>query len=72
MTIQENKTDKLTLRSLIGSTLAAAFGVQSNRNRERDFGHGSGTPFIYMGIGFTVFFVIFILGLVNFLVAINT
>lgn len=44
--------------SLLLSTAAAAFGVQSNRNRERDFKHGNLWVFIAAGIIFTAGFVI--------------
>ena len=43
---------------MLGSTLSAALGVQSERNRERDFSRGKASHFILMGIGFTVVFVI--------------
>ena len=42
---------------VIGSVFAAAFGVQSSRNRERDFSHGSFGPFIAAGIIFTILFI---------------
>ncbi|MDJ0879361.1 MAG: DUF2970 domain-containing protein [Halieaceae bacterium] len=42
---------------VIGSVIAAAFGVQSSRNRERDFSHGSFGPFIAAGIIFTILFI---------------
>jgi hypothetical protein len=42
---------------VVGSVLAAAFGVQSSRNRERDFTRGSFGPFIAAGIIFTVLFI---------------
>ena len=42
---------------VVGSVLAAAFGVQSRRNRERDFKHGSFGPFIAAGIIFTILFI---------------
>ena len=44
----------LTFWQVLGSTLAAAFGVQSSKNRERDFTRGKAHQFIFMGIGFTV------------------
>ena len=40
-----------------GSVLAAAFGVQSSKNRERDFKGGSFLPFIIAGVLFTALFV---------------
>lgn len=48
----------LTFIQMLGSTLSAALGVQSERNRERDFSRGKASHFILMGIGFTVVFVI--------------
>ncbi|MGL6159504.1 DUF2970 domain-containing protein [Microbulbifer sp.] len=40
------------------STLAAAFGVQSSKNRERDFKGGSIKTYIAAGIIFTALFVL--------------
>jgi hypothetical protein len=38
--------------------LAAFFGVQSGKNRERDFKHGRAGAFIVVGLGLTAAFVI--------------
>jgi len=62
---EQAQTDRLTLLQLIGSTLAAAVGVQSSANRQRDFTHGKAVHFIFMGILFTVVFVLTVLGVVN-------
>ena len=43
---------------LVLSTLAAAIGVQSNKNRERDFTGGSIKVYIAAGIIFTTLFVL--------------
>lgn len=43
---------------VIKSVLAAAFGVQSSKNRERDFNHGSHKVFIITGIVFTLLFIL--------------
>lgn len=56
----------LTFWQVLGSTLAAAFGVQSSKNRQRDFTHGKASHFILMGIGFTVVFVLLMAGLVSY------
>lgn len=48
----------LTFGQMFMSTVAAAFGVQSSANRERDFSRGKASHFILMGIGFTVLFVL--------------
>jgi len=45
------------LREVVASVLAAAFGVQSNKNRERDFQHGSPGQFIVVGIIATILFI---------------
>ena len=50
---------------MLGSTLAAAFGVQSSKNRERDFTHGKASHFIFMGIAFTVIFVLAVVAVVK-------
>ena len=47
------------------SAVAAAFGVQSSRNRERDFTHGRASHFIIAGIVFTVLFVLVMIGVVT-------
>jgi hypothetical protein len=41
----------------VQSTLAAAIGVQSKENRERDFEAGNAGTFIVAGVLFTVLFV---------------
>ncbi len=46
-----------TTLQVIGSVLAAFFGVQSGRNRERDFRHGKALPFIVVGLLLTAIFV---------------
>jgi len=51
--------------SLLLSTAAAAFGVQSNRNRERDFKHGNLWVFIAAGVIFTAAFVIVVFSIVK-------
>ncbi|MRI34159.1 hypothetical protein EOPP23_14290 [Endozoicomonas sp. OPT23] len=47
----------------VQSALAAAFGVQSNKNRERDFSQGEPAHFIIAGVIGTVAFIC-ILGLI--------
>lgn len=55
----------LTPLQVMSSTVASAFGVQSSRNRERDFTHGKAWHFIVAGIVFTVVFVLAVIGVVN-------
>lgn len=51
-------SESLTFWEMLSSTLAAAVGVQSRKNRTRDFEKGKAIHFIYFGIGFTVVFVV--------------
>jgi len=46
------------LLRVVKSIASAAFGVQSNRNREADFTQGNYRHFIIGGIVFTVIFVL--------------
>lgn len=62
---QTGPEEGLTLLQLMGSALAAAFGVQSSKNRERDFSKGKPGQFIVVGIIFTVTFVLIMIGVVN-------
>ncbi len=68
-TSQEDQTSedgqRLTFWQMLGSTMAAAFGVQSAKNRKRDFTYGKASHFIAMGIGFTVVFVLLIITIVT-------
>jgi len=53
----DKETEKTPgLRALIGSVFAAAFGVQSSKNHERDFKHGKARVFIVAGVLFTLLF----------------
>jgi hypothetical protein len=44
-------------RHVIGSVFAAGLGVQSSKNRKRDFNEGSAGTFIAAGLIFTVLFI---------------
>lgn len=55
--------------SVIGSVVAAAFGVQSTKNRMRDFQGTSATPYIIGGIIFTILFILAVVGVVKMVVA---
>ena len=54
---------------IIQSTLAAANGVQSKKNRERDFEEGNAGAFIAAGIIFTALFIATVLGVVQWVLA---
>ena len=63
--MKDEQEKSLTLREMLGSVLAATLGVQSGKNRARDFSHGKPSHFIILGVGFTALFVLLILGLVK-------
>lgn len=50
---------------IVMSTLAAFIGVQSNKNRERDFKHGSIGVYITAGIIFVAVFIAVIITIVK-------
>ncbi|WP_372820939.1 DUF2970 domain-containing protein [Pseudomonas parafulva] len=54
-----------TFWQMLHSILAAAFGVQSGKNRARDFTHGKASYFIVMGVMFTLVFILVLVGLVQ-------
>ena len=51
------KPSKMTPLQVAQSVLAAFFGVQSSRNRERDFSRGSARTFIIAGLIGTAIFI---------------
>ncbi len=48
---------KPSILQVIKSVVAAGIGVQSNKNREADFQHGSLSSYIVVGIIATVLFI---------------
>jgi hypothetical protein len=50
---------------VVRSVLAAGFGVQSKKNRERDFQHGKPVVFIVTGIVFTILFIFSVIMVVS-------
>jgi len=60
----ENKK-KVSLLSIMSSVTAASFGVQTKKNRERDFEQGRFHHFVIGGIVFAVLFILLIVGIVN-------
>ena len=62
---QPNDHDKPpTAFEVMLSVMAAAFGVQNSKNRERDFSQGNPLVFIMAGLIFTVLFVLSVIGVV--------
>jgi uncharacterized transporter YbjL len=60
---QDNKP--LSLWEMLQSVFSAALGVQSGKNRARDFSRGKPSHFIILGVLFTVLFVLVIFGVVQ-------
>ncbi|MCL1112058.1 DUF2970 domain-containing protein [Shewanella basaltis] len=55
----------MSFRRVLGSTIAAFFGVQTDQNRRQDFQSRSALPFIIMGIVLALSFVLTLLFIVN-------
>ena len=53
---KDTETDKLSPLQVVSSVFAAGLGVQSSKNRERDFKQGRPGIFIAAGIIFTLVF----------------
>lgn len=49
----------------VGSVLASFFGVQSSKNRQRDFSSGSPARFVVVGLLMTLAFVLVVSGVVR-------
>jgi uncharacterized membrane protein YhdT len=55
--------------SIIQSVLASAFGVQSQKNKERDFSEGRPTHFIIAGIIGTILFILVLMLVVKLILS---
>jgi hypothetical protein len=60
---------KPSLISVVKSILAAGIGVQSDKNRTRDFEQGNPLSFIIGGIVFTLVFIATIAAIVGFVLS---
>lgn len=72
MTDDNNKTTdeqaKPSLGNVLLSTVAAFFGVQSDKNRRRDFSSNkSFVPFFIVGVVLTTIFYLVLIGVANLL-----
>ena len=54
-----------TFWQVLHSVMAAAFGVQSAKNRTRDFSHGKPGQFLLLGLLFTGVFSLTLFGIVK-------
>lgn len=67
-TPNKNTPGKPSLGRLILSTIAAAFGVQSETNRQHDFQQKSILPFILAGVLFTAVFLLSLIFIVSLII----
>ncbi|MBC6414423.1 MAG: DUF2970 domain-containing protein [Chromatiales bacterium] len=51
---------------IVKSVLASFLGVQSDKNRKRDFQQGKASHFIVVGIVMTILFIVLLWGIVQF------
>lgn len=61
----DNDEKPLSFVEMLQSVLAAALGVQSGKNRSRDFSRGKASHFIILGVLFTSLFVVVLLAVVK-------
>ena len=54
-----------TFWQVVHSVMAAAFGVQSSKNRTRDFTHGKPAQFLLLGLLFTGVFALTLFAIVK-------
>ena len=54
------------------STIAAACGVQTKANRERDFAHAKPSSFVIAGIIFVIVFILGMYGIVQLVLSVAT
>jgi len=63
--MDDDQDKPLTLKEMLQSVLSAALGVQSGKNRSRDFSRGKPSHFIILGVLFTMVFVLVIFAVVK-------
>jgi len=63
------KTEDIGFINVMKSVFAAFFGVQSNKNRERDFSNGKFWHFLVAGIILLLLFMAAVFGAVQYLLA---
>jgi len=66
---EENERKGLGFLQVVSSVFAAGLGVQSSRNRERDFREGRAGTFIVAGLIFTALFIGAVLTVVKLVLA---
>lgn len=73
MTDNNNSNDsKVSFFTIVQSVLAAAIGVQSEKNRQRDFKQGKPIYYIIAGLIFVVIFITVIITIVQLVLPAST
>jgi len=69
--VQKDKDSpqSVSFRQVAVSIFASFFGVQSEKNRERDFVHGKPIHYIIMGLVSTLLFIVVLVGIVKLVLA---
>ncbi len=65
---ESNDEKKPSFCQIVFSTLAAFLGVQSNKNRERDFKYGNIYVYIVSGLIFTIMFIFTVVSVVKLVI----
>lgn len=65
---EQEHRKKLGIWHYVKTSLAAAVGVQSNKNRELDFSQSSIIPYVITGVAFTALFVLALIFIVSLIV----
>jgi DUF2970 family protein len=60
--------DKSSLKQTLVSVAAAFIGIQSDKNRKRDFNHGKSSHFIIAGVLAIILFIAVLLAVVNLVI----
>ncbi|MBU2711145.1 DUF2970 domain-containing protein [Zooshikella sp. WH53] len=60
-----NKDKPISFLGVLQSVFAAAFGVQSQKKRRKDFSKGKPIHYVLVGILFTTVFILIMVGLVQ-------
>lgn len=61
----QTETRRVSIFQVLRSVLASFFGVQSAKNRERDFEHGKPGQYIVVGLILTVAFIVIVVAVVR-------
>ena len=67
-----DNNNPLSFWQVLLSVLAAAFGVQSGKNRQRDFSRGKPLHFVAIGLLATALFVLLLYGTVQLVIYFTT